>query len=363
MEKATNLASELLSPITVDDFVGRYWEREAVHVSGGAAKAASVYSPQQLRDVIARPGRTVDAFIPDPGNRLMRNAQTAVTVTIPSERIDVLFKAGATISARGVERDDADLARLVAALRVALGFVGPIACDAWLSPETNGLPIHFDGVAVLAFQLEGSKKWRVSRTPVLPWPETVGFLFDDGEAAYQGMGERHQWENKMTKAPDVEWIDVTLKPGDLLYIPAGCWHTTASSSAHSLSMHVRFKPLGFWDLLGKVLGPELRADAAWRAVPCAAAPADLAPFLDARLAELGQSAGALRRNLAPPSPVDEHGRGASAGKATSSAHVRPSRAVCSSHVVDGGHGAPVSWRDGAHVPREQRRDRALPRRQ
>jgi ribosomal protein L16 Arg81 hydroxylase len=300
---AVELASALLSPVTLDAFLDRYWEREPLFVKGGSAKLASVIRAERLRELVEKRDKPVSAHFPDAGNAAGFRLGRTVTATIAPDQLDVAFAAGATISMGEMDQGNLDLARLVAALRVALGFTGSILCDAWLSPRTGGVPVHFDGSAVFTLQIEGSKRWRVSRSPALAWPDTLTHLRENGEVFHDGVDgrERHAWEFEVAHTDEREWLEVTLEPGDLLFIPAGVWHTTDAPTPHSLALNVRLIPDGFLDLLARTLRPVLRAAPEWRALPCAdprsgGVPRGLDEFFDARLADLEAHVRELRKD-------------------------------------------------------------------
>lgn len=103
-----------------------------------------------------------------------------------------------------------------------------------------GVTPHLDAQDAMQIMLDGSKRWRVSRTPVVPQPEFPaytspsgdGFIYDEpGSSDYvlkeDGSPLRHE---------DIDWVEVDVRPGDLIYLPAGTVHTTQALDEGSGSL-------------------------------------------------------------------------------------------------------------------------------
>lgn len=93
-------------------------------------------------------------------------------------------------------------------------------------------PVHYDDVDVIVVQLEGTKRWFISKdTPVLP----------------------NKWKFAGEKPPQMpEYHTVDVKPGDLIYIPRGTPHTVQSTS-ESIHIAIGFVPVTIRDALNAVL--------------------------------------------------------------------------------------------------------------
>lgn len=89
-------------------------------------------------------------------------------------------------------------------------------------PESKGLPWHRDPLHVISVQVNGSKKWLIERNPP-PGSWAAGDIEGDFSGA------------------DREIIEVTLTPGQAVYMPPGVAHTvytTGEPSTH-LSLIIR----------------------------------------------------------------------------------------------------------------------------
>lgn len=82
----------------------------------------------------------------------------------------------------------------------------------------SGLGIHWDDVDVLAVQLDGEKVWELRGSSRI-WP-----LYRDSQ--------------RNETAPPTVTARYRLRPGDVLYVPRGWWHT--AESIGSSSLHLAF---------------------------------------------------------------------------------------------------------------------------
>ena len=106
-------------------------------------------------------------------------------------------------------------------------------------------------------QLEGTKRWRVSPTPGVPFPVDNAFLDESGTIRYNGRtpGSLAAWER-----PAVDrdaFVEVLLRPGDVLCLPAGTWHEAKAAGGPSLALNFSFSPADVAAVLLDLVGPGL----------------------------------------------------------------------------------------------------------
>lgn len=137
---------------------------------------------------------------------------------IAPNQVLAAYRAGGTVVLQGLHLTDPHQARL--ATNLALDLDQPVQVNAYLTPASaRGLDVHFDYHDVFVVQLAGTKRWRIwdrlarARLPVgahrVPKP-----TFDE-------LGD--------------PMLDLTLGPGDVLYLPRGyphCAETTDVESSH-----------------------------------------------------------------------------------------------------------------------------------
>jgi hypothetical protein len=128
------------------------------------------------------------------------------------------WEAGATLVLQGLHHTWPPLAEFCRALERELDH--PAQANAYFTPrDAQGLPVHHDTHDVFSLQVAGEKRWFVYE-PALELP-----LKDQKYRPEYG-------------EPGEPAIDVTLQPGDTLYLPRGWLHQAATSSTDSLHITV-----------------------------------------------------------------------------------------------------------------------------
>ncbi len=159
--------------------------------------------------------------------------RTTIADLIHPGRAIEAFSNGATLVFQSLHTYWPALGRFCAGLAAELGHA--TQANAYLSPgEARGLAVHFDTHDVFALQVDGAKRWEVF-APVFPDP-----------LAFQHWGDVRSPDDPPTPAPapdEPPVLDVTMAPGDCLYLPRGFVHrawTTSDTSLHiTIGVHAR----------------------------------------------------------------------------------------------------------------------------
>ena len=133
-------------------------------------------------------------------------------------RVAEAFDAGATLVVQGLHHWWPALATFCRSLEASLGH--PAQANAYYTPRSaQGLPVHHDTHDVFCLQIAGEKRWLVYE-PVWELPL------------------KHQRYDAKLGAPGEPVLDVTLQPGDTLYLPRGWLHEAKTSGAESLHLTI-----------------------------------------------------------------------------------------------------------------------------
>jgi lysine-specific demethylase/histidyl-hydroxylase NO66 len=134
------------------------------------------------------------------------------------DRVAAAHAGGATIVLQALQLHWRPAALYCRALEQRLGF--PVQANAYATPGgAQGFAVHHDTHDVFVLQVAGSKRWRIY-APVLELPLR---------------GQR--WSPELgDPGPPVD--DLTLRPGDTLYLPRGWAHEAAAQEHDSLHITV-----------------------------------------------------------------------------------------------------------------------------
>jgi bifunctional lysine-specific demethylase and histidyl-hydroxylase NO66 len=176
---------------------------------------------------LVREGRT----LPRPSvTRSVRIGSRPVGDLADVQAIHREFAAGATLVLQGLHRSYAPIAELCRSLEVTL--THPVQANAYLTPPVaQGLDLHADPHDVFAVQTHGVKRW-VVHPP------------DGGEV----------------------W-DLELRPGDVLYLPAGTRHAAQTQDRPSLHLTIGVRTVTVRDVLRQVVDAALADPALARPLP------------------------------------------------------------------------------------------------
>jgi hypothetical protein len=294
----------IFSPVGMDAFTSEYYARSALHVSrNDPQRFAGIYGVADVEEALAIGSRETSNFaIVKAGSSQMPIEQYAplrATVranytkqspvaTIDARKVAEFFGQGWTVVIKDAALFSARMQQFCNALQSQTGwYVQP---NVYLTPASaQGFGIHYDTHDTTIVQIEGDKTWNIYE-PVVQLPiESQPFS-----------AERHRGQLRLHR-------EVTMQPGDTLYIPGGFPHEAISLRTRTL--HVTFAALTMRviDLLEHMLAlgatqdVELRRTLppGWHTNPDVAAKlfASLAPNVSAIFSPERVRAGADRLNL------------------------------------------------------------------
>jgi hypothetical protein len=208
----------------------------------------------------------------------------AFTGVADPDRVAAAFEQGATIVLQALHLSWTPVARFCRALETDLGH--PAQANSYYTPRrSQGFAVHHDTHDVFVLQVAGEKRWRVYE-PVLELPL------------------KHQRYSKELGEAGPPALELTLRPGDTLYLPRGWLHDALTSDTDSLHLTVGVNVHTWLDAFRFALD-ECEDDVEFRrSVPAAGeAGADLVERLAARLAPGDVARRARARFVAGRRPV------------------------------------------------------------
>lgn len=128
----------------------------------------------------------------------------------------------------------------------------------YATPDGQGTAPHFDQNINFVLQVRGTKKWTVAANTHVMNPmtrHTMGQPADPEMMTYL--------EVPLPHAMPAETKSFELKPGCVLFVPRGCWHST-EAEGDALSLNFTFTAPTWVDLLTAALRGRLIQSAGWR---------------------------------------------------------------------------------------------------
>lgn len=173
-----------------------------------------------------------------PGQGLASSSYTrpsgtgSADVVVDRSKIMQLFRSGATLTINDLQRVSPPALELVRLLGTT--FACRSEATAFATPAgRSGFAPHADELGVVVVQSEGTKNWRVWPTD-LAGPRTRATFTDDE------LGD--------------PILQVTLEPGDVLYLPQGTPHAAAATHDQSVHLSLGLRPLSWNDVVSAVVG-------------------------------------------------------------------------------------------------------------
>jgi ribosomal protein L16 Arg81 hydroxylase len=211
---------KLLAPLTPEAFLGEVWEQSPRLLRAPGRAWDEVLSPRDFDALLGFSGAKVRVV--KRGSVPYGALSAASDGRAFLESIWFAYRDGATLSVQDVEAAWPGVAALCAALTEY--FSAPVRANLYITPpESQAYGLHHDTQDVFAVQLLGRKRWRL-------YGSRVVLPLDDDTAGTPSTASGELRE------------DLTLEPGDVLYVPRGVLHEVHAidgPSAHlTLSMHV-----------------------------------------------------------------------------------------------------------------------------
>ena len=280
--------SNFIAPLDAETFLERYFDREPLHLAAGGGETgrsalASTAAFLEWLELVPQwqSGRLKMIMDSRPVGTehycVTREGAEGPVFRPDRALVEAMMTLGASAVADGVEDISSSIRQCCAMLGRQFG--AKSGANLYVSQAgVQAFASHCDPHEVFAIQCEGTKTWRIYANRA-DTPVTATLLSD------QSAIDR-------TKGPVM--MEITMRPGDLLYIPRGFYHDAVASGGHS--MHLTFAVQPLYGLSAIELMRELALES--RVVRRYMPPADNPAALASHLEELASEFSAILRSRA-----------------------------------------------------------------
>jgi ribosomal protein L16 Arg81 hydroxylase len=218
--------ADLLAPVRPETFFEQHWENQPLHIQRSETSfyenlltncdVEAAISSGGLRYPAIQLAKDGGFFPAEAFTRNIRSGDDIFTGVPNLDRLRAEYQSGATISLPAFHRAWPPLGALAAAIEE--DFDHPVHTNVYITPgNATGFSLHYDTHEVFVLQIAGGKRWRIHKPPL-------------------SLPHRSQPFDPRSYIASAPLLEVDLTPGDLLYLPRGFVHTTATSD--SFSLHV-----------------------------------------------------------------------------------------------------------------------------
>ncbi len=281
---------EIMAPLGAERFMSEYEGKKPLHLKGAADKFAEVMTWSRLSELLGQATIWSSQSLmlvldkePIPAAKYCAPAigRDGGQVLRPDPaKVQNYLRKGATLVANDIDHLSSGLTAFSKAMEVALGgkVQGNLYCS---SKRRQGFAAHFDTHDVYAVHVEGTKTWHIYE----------GRATDPiAHPMFKTLGREHH-----EKAKGKLLMDVTMEPGDLLYLPRGQYHDALADEGGAV--HIAFGvtyPIGI-DVMSYLFDKVIARDAFRANLPRSGGQED--GHLEERLADLAEE---LKTVLAAP---------------------------------------------------------------
>lgn len=246
----------LVHPFTASDFFAKFEKNEPFvvhHPKEALTSLRNLDFLASLESLLNIWPYSIQAHLPD------RRDESSSIDTNPSDA-KKLFKNGMGLLFNEAHRLSPLLQTWLSKIQLDLGISAQTysRCLIYATPDGKGTAPHFDQNINFVLQIHGTKIWRLAANEHVINPLTrhsMGAMPDDELASY--LNEALP-ETMPTSAQTIE-----LKPGSMLFVPRGYWHST-EAQGEALALNFTFTAPTWIDLFTTALRSRLALSPEWR---------------------------------------------------------------------------------------------------
>ena len=228
--------SDLIQPVSIEDFEANYWERQVLHIQRDDLNFfSSLFSIEDLDKLLEynRPQGSSLKVVKgnQPMNPIVYENQDG---SLNLNQLYTAYADGYSILVNGIQRYWDPIKSLIKNIQQEISHSA--SANLYLTPESEkAFSPHYDSHDVFALQISGEKHW---------------ILYDDTHFktpllnSYQPTFQREQ----LTGAREI-----TLRAGDILYMPRGVPHEAYTTDKSSMHITIGIQSTQWIDFISKSL--------------------------------------------------------------------------------------------------------------
>ena len=253
--KKTALSS-LLHPRELPEFLSAFEKNEPFVVHHGLADLqdlAELPFLKSLGDLLNCWPKKIMAHLPD-----VRDESSAIeTNAIDAQK---LFTNGMGLLFNEAQEISPVLVRWLEEIRQELGISAMTysRCLIYATPKDKGTAPHFDQNINFVVQIHGHKTWYMAPNESVQNPLTRHTMSSEPDPELASYIEK-----EMPVSMPASAQKIVLKPGSVLFVPRGYWHSTEAQE-DSLALNFTFTAPTWIDLLTAALRSRLSLSVDWR---------------------------------------------------------------------------------------------------
>lgn len=246
----------LIHPYKTSDFFEAYEKNEPFvvhHVEDALGALRDLDFLSSLDSLLNKWPHAIQAHLPD-----LRDESSSIDTNGSDAK--KLFKNGMGLLFNEAHRISPVLQTWLQKIRTDLGVSTHTysRCLVYATPDGKGTAAHFDQNINFVLQIHGTKIWKLAPNEHLANPLTRHTMGTEPDQEMQGYLEE-ELPTKMPKSAKT----IELKPGSVLFVPRGYWHST-EAQGEALALNFTFTAPTWIDLFTTALKSRLALSPEWR---------------------------------------------------------------------------------------------------
>lgn len=230
--------ADLIAPLPEDEFFNSYAGKKPVHIPGAPDKFTFAMSWDHMNRILNQTGiwtphtlqLVLDKVVlrPEQYSRAGFGRDGAQAYLVDFDKVRGLLRQGASLVLNEIETLTPGMKRIAEILsgRPSGKVQGNLYCS-W--QRHQAFDVHFDTHDVFAMQVAGEKVWRIYQRH---------FKDPINHPAFKALPTQFHHANKGSLL-----MEVTMRPGDLIYIPRGFYHEAMAESDATVHLSFSVVPL------------------------------------------------------------------------------------------------------------------------